>query len=196
MKTKILIFLMLFMYLGKGYGIDTLFLVFDAKAKNQGLTLENSFCQHPDPHHSKICIVSNYYKAKGIVSGNTDDCLYYEFVFYNYTVVDSAWHKTFMDTIIMNYKELLKRPDGSISPLFNEDFVSRERDPIILDSQFISIKRKDVFFLSNLTSKEILADLNMKMKASMNTIYLVDITPGLRKRMYGYKVSWYNSANE
>jgi len=193
---KINIFFILMLFFIKSYSVDTLFIVFDAKAKNQSLTSENSLCQHLKPHFSKICLVTNYYKIKGIVPDKSDNCFYYEFVFYNYTVVDSACHNTFMDTLVMGYKDLFKRPNGSLVPWFDENYLRHERDPIILDSQYIGIKRKDVFFLSDLTNKESLGDLIIKIKASINTIYLVDITDGLLKRLYSYKVSWYNQQSK
>lgn len=197
MKNKILFCLVIISFSFQGYSADTLFIIFDAKAKNQQITKENFYCSHPEPRYDKICSISNYYKIKGLITKELNDCEYYELLFANVTVIDSAWHKTFMDTLVTRYKDLFTRPDGTLNPVwFNEDYLRRQRDPILLDSNYIDIKRKNVFFLSDLIGAESLTDLTTKMKANMNTTYIVDITNGISQKLYSYKVSWYNSPEE
>lgn len=181
----------------KSYSVDTLFVVFNANEKNQSIARENSFCQHLNPHSSKICLISNYHKIRGTVSDKSVDCLDYEFIFYNYTVIDSAWHKTFMDTLIMSYKNIHTRPDGTISTIwFNESYLRKQRDPIILQRNYLDTKRDNVFFLSDLSNKENIASFKKKMEASINTVYLIDTTEGLPEKLFANKVSWNNQPSE
>lgn len=188
---------MLFFGLSKTYSTDTLLIVFKANRANQILKKEKFYCDDAIIDSSKICKISNYYRYFITVPDDCNNNYFYEFVFCNYTVIDSSWYKGFMDTLEMNYKELFRRADGSLVPWFDENYIRQLRDPIVLEGNYINDRKEDIFFLSDLNTNGNISLLKKKLQSSLNTTYLIDITEDSSSgKLYAYKVSWCNPPSE
>ncbi|MEJ7627728.1 MAG: hypothetical protein WKF35_12760 [Ferruginibacter sp.] len=196
MNKIVFCFLLLFSML-KGYGADTLLIVFDNKDINQKFIYEKKYCNLVNVDTGRICYQINSYSFAFNADSNN---LYeqYQFSFNNVEIFDSGLYQStiglknidLLNELNVLYNSIENKNSRRAKNIFQNITALKKKidipEPLKIDLDSIKNSSDRIYVLSDIKKQHQLITLQEKIKTSI--VYLINISTKSCKKLYALQV--------